>query len=138
MLEGIEIDKMETRLVELNSLLKGLGDIRYERDTLIKQIQAYKLWTHRLKPNQPLTIIEEFMKLPHIKKNGADFFRLGGTITLVSMTNTHLCMVRNERAESSSIPISIVKDMASEYQNRNCRPHIMFERLLEADRPRKK
>ncbi len=138
MLEDIEIEKMEARLVELNSLLKELGDIRYERDTLIKQIQAYKLWAHRLKPNQQLTITEDFMQLSHIKKNGADFFCLGATITLVSMTNTQLCMVRNERADSSSIPVLLVKEMADEYRRRNHRSHIEIEPMIEAPIRRRK
>lgn len=138
MLEGIEIEKMEARLAELNTLLNELGDIRYERDTLIKQIQAYKLWAHRLKPNQQLTIIDEFMELPHIKKNGSDFFYLGGTMTLVSMTNTQLCMVRNDRAESSSIPVSLVRDMADEYRRRNHRSHIEIEPMIESPIRRRK
>ena len=138
MLEGIEIEKMEARLAELNTLLNELGDIRYERDTLIKQIQAYKLWAHRLKPNQQLTIIDEFMELPHIKKNGSDFFYLGGTMMLVSMTNTQLCMVRNDRAESSSIPVSLVRDMADEYRRRNHRSHIEIEPIIEAPIRRRK
>ena len=136
--EGIEIEKMEARLAELNTLLNELGDIRYERDTLIKQIQAYKLWAHRLKPNQQLTIIDEFMELPHIKKNGSDFFYLGGTMMLVSMTNTQLCMVRNDRAESSSIPVSLVRDMADEYRRRNHRSHIEIEPIIEAPIRRRK